>query len=144
MPPKASIHGRCLRLSRRAGRAEEALALAALGAERALVEDVGSALFHVACDAAAFAKLPAEIRLRLVGRMIARVGEGAPELGKLEALMDALEEAISRSVTLRRTLAGSIVSVDKRWISASRAPARRVHAPKGRKRSTRAGVAKSS
>jgi tRNA(Ile)-lysidine synthase len=133
------------RLSRRAGRAEEALALAALGAERALVEDVRSALFHVACDAAAFAKLPAEIRLRLVGRMIARVGgEGAPELGKLEALMDALDEAISRNVALRRTLAGSIVSVDKRWISASRAPARRVHAPKGRKRATRAGVATSS
>ncbi len=127
------------RLSRRAGRAEEALALAALGAERALVADVGAAMFAVACDAAAFAKLPAEIRLRLVGRMVARVGgEGAPELGKLEALMEALEDAHSRGVTLRRTLAGAVVSIDKRCISASRAPARRVHAPKSQKRSTRA------
>jgi tRNA(Ile)-lysidine synthase len=63
--------------------------------------------------------------------MIARVGgEGSPELGKLEALMEALEDALARGVTLRRTLAGSIVSVDKTCIAASRAPPRRDQAQK--------------
>lgn len=111
------------RLSRRAARAEEALSLAALGAERALVHETGRG---VACSAEAFGRLPAEIRLRLAGRMIERVGgEGAPELGKLEALLEALEDGVS----LRRTLAGAVVSVDKAFIAADRAPAR---APKGR------------
>lgn len=137
------------RLSRRAARAEEALALAALGAERALVDEVSSLPPHVACDTAAFLRLPAEIRLRLVSRMIARTGgEGAPELGKLEALMEAMEQALLRGVTLRRTLAGSVVSVDKKWIGASRAPARRAGTRKSlsgsRFRSDRAPKAESS
>ena len=57
-------------------------------AERALVRSKGR---QFACDRCAFAALPDEIRLRLLGRMIARTGsEGPVELGKLETMLDAV------------------------------------------------------
>ena len=78
MPPLADegLDARSLaRLAKRAGRADAALELAALGAERALVRHVAGRdgkTSRLACDRAAFAALPDEIRLRLLGRMIAR------------------------------------------------------------------------
>ena len=72
---------------------------------------------------AQFADLPAEVALRLLGRAIAHTGdEGPVELGKLEALYDALRQARSR---LRRTLAGAQITLDKDRLTVERAPARR-------------------
>ncbi|MGA9947862.1 MAG: hypothetical protein WBQ24_06395, partial [Xanthobacteraceae bacterium] len=59
----------------------------------------------------------------LLGRAVAHTGdEGPVELGKLEALYDALRLAHSR---LRRTLAGAQITLDKDWLTVERAPARR-------------------
>ena len=66
-------------------------------------------------DAAAFAGLPEEIRLRLLMRAIDRTGhEGPAELGKAEALLAALDRAIARrEARLKQTLAGAVISLSK-------------------------------
>jgi tRNA(Ile)-lysidine synthase len=72
-----------------------------------------------------FRRLPAEVALRLLGRAIDLVGdEGPVELGKLEALLAALD-ACSEAERFRRTLAGAIVTRARATISVERAPARR-------------------
>jgi tRNA(Ile)-lysidine synthase len=72
--------------------------------------------------------MPAEVALRLVGRAIDAVGnEGPVELAKLEALSDAVAAAMTGSVSLRRTLAGAMVSLQRDTIMIERAPARRRH-----------------
>jgi tRNA(Ile)-lysidine synthase len=131
MPPLADegLDARNLaRLAERAGRAEAALELAALGAERALVRPVAGKTHRLACDRLAFAALPDEIRLRLLGRMIARAGLGGPpELGKLETMLDAVNSLLTGrpGERLKRTLAGAIVAVDGAKIAVERAPPRR-------------------
>jgi tRNA(Ile)-lysidine synthase len=76
--------------------------------------------------------LPAEIGLRLLGWAIAHVGdEGPVELGKLEALYQALRQAPGR---LRRTLAGALVSLDAGRLLVERAPARRSAAMRQRRK----------
>jgi tRNA(Ile)-lysidine synthase len=90
-------------------------------------------------EAAAFAGLPEEIRLRLLLRAIDRVGhEGPAELGKAEALLMALDRALqenaknksaltaaARQPKLKQTLAGAIVSLSGGRIIISAAPPRR-------------------
>jgi tRNA(Ile)-lysidine synthase len=76
----------------------------------------------------AFADLPAEVALRLLGRAVAAVGnEGRVELGKLETLHVALAAAMTPqpgTARFRRTLAGALVTLG-REITVERAPARR-------------------
>lgn len=74
-----------------------------------------------------FADLPAEVALRVLGRAVANVGdEGPVELGKLEALKTALDEAQNRQENLfRRSLAGAIVTLKDPQILVERAPPRR-------------------
>jgi tRNA(Ile)-lysidine synthase len=63
-------------------------------------------------DARDVARLPAEIRLRLIRRAVSRrAQEGAVELGKVEALAAALDAASASGEDLRRTLAGALVSL---------------------------------
>ena len=77
----------------------------------------------VAFERVRFADLPAEVALRLLGRAIAHAGdEGPVELGKLEALYEALRQAPGR---LRRTLAGALVTLDAERLLVERAPTRR-------------------
>ena len=89
-------------------------------------------------EAAAFAGLPEEIRLRLLLRAIDRVGhEGPAELGKAEALLAALDSALQKSAKsksapaaarqpkLKQTLGGAIVSLAGGRIVISAAPPRR-------------------
>jgi tRNA(Ile)-lysidine synthase len=76
-------------------------------------------------DAGEFHRLPDEIGLRMLERIINRVGnEGPAELGKLETLYEALLDAID-SGPFRRTLAGAVVTLDKGKITIERAPQRR-------------------
>jgi tRNA(Ile)-lysidine synthase len=79
-----------------------------------------------AFDAAAYARLPAEIALRLLGRAVARIGdEGPVELAKLEALTAALAAAQKGGTAgFRRSLAGAIVTLDGPEITVERAPPR--------------------
>jgi tRNA(Ile)-lysidine synthase len=81
----------------------------------------------IAIDAAGYARLPAEIALRLLGRALASAGdEGPVELAKLEALKAALEAAQNGgNGRFRRSLAGAIVTLGMREITVERAPPRR-------------------
>src|SRR5471032_2020834 len=67
----------------------------------------------IAFDAAGYARLPAEIALRLIGRALAKAGdEGPVKLAKLEALKTALDAAQNAgNRTFRRSLAGAIVTL---------------------------------
>jgi len=79
----------------------------------------------VAFPTSKFARLPAEIALRLIGRALSRLGsEGPVELGKLEALYAELKAAQSGRQRFRRTLAGAIVTLGKAQISVETAPPR--------------------
>ncbi|WP_420966874.1 tRNA lysidine(34) synthetase TilS [Bradyrhizobium sp. B120] len=118
------------RLAARIARANAALEVLVDGAERYLAlksEDNLDAGF----DAALFAMMPDEIRLRLLKRAIDRTGhEGPAELGKVETLLAAVDEAVSqrlgqRESKLKQTLAGAVISVASGRIRISPAPPRR-------------------
>jgi len=82
-------------------------------------------------DAAAFAAMPEEIRLRLLLRAIERFGhEGPAELGKVEALLAAFDHTLrkagkGRPVKLKQTLAGAVISLARGRIVIEPAPPRR-------------------
>ncbi len=82
-------------------------------------------------DARAFAAMPEEIRLRLLLRAIDRFGhEGPAELGKVEALLSALDrvaakKTVGRGPKLKQTLAGALVSLIDGQIRVEPAPPRR-------------------
>jgi tRNA(Ile)-lysidine synthase len=82
-------------------------------------------------EAAVFAGLPEEIRLRLLLRAIDRFGhEGPAELGKVETLLAAFDRALRtagerRQVKLKQTLAGAVVSLAGERIVIGPAPPRR-------------------
>lgn len=110
------------RLAMRVRRAERAIEFAVNTARAALAPAAWQQFGPVAFEAAAFLNLPGEVGLRLLGRAIAHAGdEGPVELGKLEALYDALR----RMPRLRRTLAGALVTVAGDRLSIERAPRRR-------------------
>jgi tRNA(Ile)-lysidine synthase len=125
------------RLAARLARANQAVDVLADGAERylALTDSAGAARARThdarVFDASAFANMPEEIRLRLLLRAIDRFGhEGPAELGKAEALLSALDQAIAerggaRGPRLKQTLAGALVSLIDGRISVSPAPPRR-------------------
>jgi tRNA(Ile)-lysidine synthase len=82
-------------------------------------------------DAKAFAAMPDEIRLRLLQRVIDRIGhEGPAELGKIEALLSALDLAGAENNAgprprLKQTLAGALISLIDGRIRIEAAPPRR-------------------
>jgi tRNA(Ile)-lysidine synthase len=82
-------------------------------------------------DALAFAAMPEEIRLRVLLRAINRFGhEGPAELGKVEALLAALQRAATESAAgrpprLKQTLAGALVSLIGGRVRVEPAPPRR-------------------
>ena len=78
----------------------------------------------ITLDARRFVLLPAEIGIRLLGRAIARLGyEGALRLGQVEALYAAIVDA--KQGSLRRTLAGALVTLRSAKLVVARAPRRR-------------------
>jgi tRNA(Ile)-lysidine synthase len=85
----------------------------------------------IAFEAAAFARMPEEIRLRLLQRAIGRAGhEGPAELGKVEALLAVFDKALrmaneKRQVRLKQTLAGAVISLNGGRIVIGPAPPRR-------------------
>ena len=113
------------RLASRLARANAAVEILADGAERYLALKGADAANGF--DAQAFAALPEEIRLRLLKRAIDRSGhEGPAELGKVEALLAALDRAVAeRQPRLKQTLAGAAISLTKGRIRIEAAPPRR-------------------
>lgn len=119
-----------VRLAARLARANEALDVMTDGAERYLASIGGDAPM-TGFDLAAFAALSAEIRVRLLMRTINRVGhEGPAELGKVEALLEAIDQAVSGNkpaaggARLKQTLAGAVISIAKSRIHIVPAPPR--------------------
>jgi tRNA(Ile)-lysidine synthase len=118
------------RLASRLARANAALEVLVDGAERYLALKDGGAL-RPGFDARAFAALSEEIRLRLLLRIIDRVGhEGPVELGKAEGLVSALQRAGAKGagkagIRLKQTLAGALVSLTANRILIEPAPPRR-------------------
>lgn len=145
------------RLASRLARANAAVELLADGAERYLAlkdreasrSDAKSfdakTLDAKTFDAEAFAAMPEEIRLRLLKRAIDRFGhEGPAELGKVEALLAALDRAVAEDPggrrpkharsrlnqpkldqpRLKQTLAGALVSLAGGRVRIAPAPLR--------------------
>ena len=116
----------CLvRLARRVRRSEAAIEAAVNGAALRLGLHPGTR--KVVFESGDWGGIPAEIALRLLGRAVGTIGnEGDVELGKLEALIDALEVAMAGGGhRFRRTLAGAMVSLQKDRIIVEPAPPRR-------------------
>ena len=131
------------RLASRLARANAAVEVLVDGAERFLAlkgrteQTKGSRVEQGRdYDAAAFAAMPEEIRLRLLMRAINRFGhEGPAELGKCEALLAELDRIFlqngarvgkkSPQIRLKQTLAGALVNLDKGRIRITPAPPRR-------------------
>lgn len=125
------------RLAGRLARANVAVEVLADGAERFLrLRDRGDAPQAAgrSFDASSFAALPEEVRLRLLLRAINTFGhEGPAELGKLESLLAALDQAIAARPrapangrpALKQTLAGALISLAGGRIRIAAAPARR-------------------
>jgi len=137
------------RLASRLGRANAAVEILVDGAERYLAfrdretPPAGIAANAISFDAGILAAMPEEIRLRLLLRAIDRVGhEGPAELGKVEALLSALDRAMAENLKkntgrkpssrapphasgLKQTLAGALISLKAGRISIAPAPPRR-------------------
>jgi tRNA(Ile)-lysidine synthase len=117
--------GRLAQLAHRLKRADTAIENAV---DRSMVMSVvRPSAGSVAVDARRFFDLPAEVALRLLGRIVAEAGsEGPVELGKLEALKAALDVAGNTpDRRFRRTLAGAMVTLAGQQITVERAPPRR-------------------
>jgi tRNA(Ile)-lysidine synthase len=121
------------RLAERLARANAALDILADGAARYLAR-VDPAPSRAGVDLAAFQALTDEIRVRLLLRAIDRIGhEGPAELGKVEALVKAMDRAARDAgrgadagrVRLKQTLAGAVISIDGGRIRIAPAPPRR-------------------
>ncbi len=115
------------RLASRLARANVALEIMTNGAERYL-ESIDA---EPGLDLSAFIALSDEIRVRLLLRAINRAGhEGPAELGKVEALLQAIDQAVagiksgSGRVRLKQTLAGAVISIQNNRIHIVPAPPR--------------------
>ncbi len=112
------------RLAARVRRVDSAIEFAVAAAQAALAPAPWPKRGPVAFEFGRFADLPTEIGLRLLGRAIAYTGnEGPVELGKLEALYEAVRKVPPHRV--RRTLAGALVTLAAGRLIVERAPARR-------------------
>ena len=123
------------RLARRVERVEDTLLKVLNQAQIALCPGPWPEGEPISVDPAAFLGLPREIGLRLLQRMINRVGnEGPVELGQLESLyadLRAAGEPIWMGAApgrVRRTLAGGLVTLSGTKLTVERAPPRRTGA----------------
>ena len=132
-------------LARRLGRAEAALAAATEEALAHLCRKGSTGPGEAVMDAREFRELPAEIGLRVLGRMIGGIGrEGPVELGKLERLLEAVLRSGSKRSRLRRTLAGALITADDAAIMVQAAPPRRKPAETAKPRRLRGKAVKAS
>ena len=112
------------RLAQRLARANAALEAVVSVMEHSIGRIGDGGLIEI--DARAFATLPDEIALRLLGRAVGAVGrEGMAELAKLEVLLGALRAASVRQERLKQTLAGAVIALGADLIVVQQAPPRR-------------------
>ncbi len=120
-----------VRLASRLARANAALDIMTEGAERYLAS-IDAPQMRDGFDLAAFSVLADEIRVRLLLRAIDRIGhEGPAELGKVEALLQAMDSSLKMGgpapdrVRFKQSLAGAIVSIHRSRVKIVPAPLRR-------------------
>ena len=114
------------RLGVRMRRAEAAIEFAVGAARATLTPEPWRPRGPIVFPAGSFGDLPHEVGLRLLGRAVAHVGnEGPVELGKLELVYDSLRAS---PPTVRRTLAGALISLRDGRLTVERAPPRRARA----------------
>ncbi len=120
------------RLAARLARANIALEIMTDGAERYLASISGAA--SGSFDLTAFNALSGEIRVRLLLRAINRAGhEGPAELGKVEALLQVMDQAALKAksgtgrIRLKQTLAGAVITIQSGRIHIVPAPPRGRH-----------------
>lgn len=115
------------RLAMRLTRADTALELLVDGAERFLA--MKNDPTRPGWDAAGFAGLAEEVRIRLLLREITRVGhEGPAGLGQVEVLSAAIERGMQASgngIRLKQTLAGALITLTHGRLRIDPAPPRR-------------------
>lgn len=112
------------RLAQRLARANAALESIVSVMEHSIGRVSATGLIEI--DARAFATLPDEIALRLLGRAVGAVGhEGDAELAQLEALLAGLRAASVRQERLKQTLAGAVIALGAELIAVQQAPPRR-------------------
>jgi len=120
-------------LSRLAGRLRRADAAIETAVDEAMEQLCRFCADHgpIVVDADELVRLPAEVALRLLGRVIARAGAQGPiRLGELEALYEALADVhASKTPRLRRTLGGALVTLSGSKLVVERAPPRRTRSP---------------
>jgi tRNA(Ile)-lysidine synthase len=120
-------------LWRLAGRLRRADAAIETAVDEAMEKLCGSCPDHarIVVDADELVRLPAEVALRLLGRVIARAGAQGPiRLGKLEGLYEVLADMhANKTSRLRRTLAGALVTLSGSKLEVERAPPRRSQSP---------------
>jgi tRNA(Ile)-lysidine synthase len=124
---------RLAQLAKRLKRADEAIEAAVDRLAEAIAPPALVALRRgphapISLAAADWASAPAEIRLRLLGRLVAITGdEGDIELAKLEACEQAMAAHLrARSPErFRRTLAGAVITLAGDRLTVGRAPPRR-------------------
>jgi tRNA(Ile)-lysidine synthase len=130
--PALAVEGldaaRLARLAQRLARADAALESATAEALARLSVGAPADADSVVIDAPGLSQLPGEVALRVLHRAITRKAtEGAVELAKLEALLDALVAARSSGKHgFRRTLAGVLVTLELDRLTIAPAPPRRV------------------
>jgi tRNA(Ile)-lysidine synthase len=121
------------RLALRLRRAEATVALAVDAARAALAPPPWRRHGPIVFETSRFARLPAEVGLRLLGEAVTHTGnEGPVELAKLEALYEGLRQAPSR---LRRTLAGALITLSGDHLTVECAPLRRALAMRKNRKS---------
>jgi tRNA(Ile)-lysidine synthase len=118
------------RLATRMRRAEATVEFAVAAANAALAPGPWREDGPIVLPAAQFRDLPAEVGLRLLGRVVTYAGdEGPVELGKLEELYQALRTS---QAPLRRTLAGALITLRGERLVVERAPPRRARRAGGK------------
>lgn len=116
-------------LSRLAGRLRRADAAIEMAVDKTMEKLCRGCADHgpIAINADELIRLPAEVALRVLGRMIARAGAQGPiRLGKLEVLYETLAAAHANKISpLRRTLGGALLTLSGSKLVVERAPPRR-------------------
>jgi tRNA(Ile)-lysidine synthase len=120
-------------LSRLAGRLRRADAAIEMAVDEAMEKLCRACADHgpIAIKADELIRLPAEVALRVLGRVIARAGgQGPIRLGKLEALYETLAAVhANKTSRLGRTLGGALVTLSGSKLVVELAPPRRSRSP---------------
>lgn len=112
-----------LRLGARAARSEAALVWSAAQIAASLPAERSETECRIAADA--LRALPQELLLRVVAVEIARIGDSAPRMERLEKAIDELTRALATGTPLRITLGGTLIALGKDAFTIKRESPRR-------------------